>query len=200
MMGLCSGAVDAIQAAHRRDTVVGAIAIDLLGDFRNWRHYAVHYGRRFLRLESWKSTLLLRNGTIARWARAAFARLTPGSGGNRDLPHVDGGRRPMTRLEVGNTLSMLVQRDVQLLCAFSSGLEDNYNHRGQFAEVFPELAADSRMTLVFFPEADHTFSDRNQQRALIGLVVDWMAKSFGPGQSADSHRVPSSAASPGPRR
>jgi len=197
MMGLCSGAVDAIQAAHRQDAVVGAIAIDLLGDFRNWRHYAVHYGHRLLRVESWKSTVLLKNGTIERWFRAAAARLTPGSTPNEDPPQLDGGRRPMTRQEVGNTLRVLVGRDVKLLCAFSSGLEDNYNHHGQFAEVFPGLAADPRTTVVFFRDADHTFSDREQQRGLITLIVDWMETAFGEAREGSVGGFPPASAASG---
>ena len=78
------GAVDALQAAERRDEVVGAVAIDLLADFRDWRHHAVHYGTRLLRWESWKSTLLLRNGAIERAARAAFGGLPSVTGSGLD--------------------------------------------------------------------------------------------------------------------
>ncbi|HSM06177.1 MAG TPA: alpha/beta hydrolase [Longimicrobiales bacterium] len=179
MSGLCSGAVDAIQAASSHHAVVGVVAIDLLADFRNWRHHAVRYGSRLLRWESWKNTLLGRNGTLSAWLRATVGRRAGGPD-TVGTSSVDGGRRPLTRQETHGTVGSIVARGTDVLFAFSAGLEHNYNHRGQFAGVFPDLAADPRITVMFFPDADHTFSDRAQQRALIEAAVDWTAGRFGP--------------------
>jgi hypothetical protein len=99
---------------------------------------------------------------------------------------MDGDRRPMTRGEVEQVMATLLERDVQMLCAFSAGLEENYNHRGQFAALFPDLAAAPETTVEFFPHADHTFSDRDQQRALIRLVREWMSTRFAPASAVSA--------------
>ena len=78
-------------------------------------------------------------------------------------------------------LDTLLKRDLQLFFAFSNGLEENYNHRTQFAEALPDIASDPRTSVSFFPEADHTFTDPAQQRRLLAEVTDWMQGRFGAG-------------------
>ena len=82
LMGLCSGAADALDMARHDSDVRGIICIDLLGDFRNWQHQAVHYARRIARLESWKNTLTGRNRFFSR----LFGAVRRGDAGGDDRP------------------------------------------------------------------------------------------------------------------
>lgn len=168
LLGLCSGAHDAIEAAVRRRDVTGVIAIDLIADLQNWQHRVAHVRKRVFNAESWRNALPLTGfGAAEPLLETAEETEAPG-------PTL-GVRDTVPRGELATSLERLLGRDVGLLFVFSAGLEENYNHAGQFAEVLPEVAAHPAATNHFFPDADHTFSDTAQQAALIRLIVDWLS-------------------------
>lgn len=177
VMGLCSGAQDSLDAATRDPQVVGTVAVDLIGDLVTWQHQAVHVGKRLLNADGWRNAI----------TRLTRGRLRPPSDGG-SVDEADGPgqvgpflgiRDAVPRGELQRELTALLARGMRLLFVFSAGLEDNYNHASQFREALPELARHPNLASEFFPRADHTFSNAEQQAALIERVVEWMTAQFG---------------------
>ncbi|MEM7414869.1 MAG: alpha/beta hydrolase [Gemmatimonadota bacterium] len=176
VFGLCSGGRDALELAVRDESVVGTFAIDLMSDFVTLKHQVVHFAPRLLRWSSWKNLLLGRNARLSGAARA-LAGAGPEVEDSEPWPE-EGPRSRLERPRLAEMLGQLVRRDVRMYFAFSNGLEDNYNHAGQFASALPGVGSDPRITSRFFSGADHVFSDRAQQSALLDAFEAWMSGGF----------------------
>lgn len=178
LAGLCTGARDAIDGALGDPSVVGVVAIDVIGDLRNWQFWAVHLGRRILRLESWVNTINGRN----RWVTRVLGRWAPGSrnGAPTALPRdmVLGIRDHLSREALGVQLDQLLARGAGVFFAFSGGEGNPYNHERQLAEIYPEAVRHRGLAWAYFPEADHIFSERAQQAHLIERIKGWLAAEF----------------------
>lgn len=177
MLGYCSGAFDALQAAGRRQEVVGIVSLDLNADFLTWRHHIVYLSSRLLRWESWWNTVTARNDRVHRLARRLFGREEEPV--QRPESTSIAARRPLSREEVRAWLGATLARDVELLCVFSGGVPALYSHERQFADALPDVASHPRSAVRYLPEADHAFSARDQQEVLLGEVVEWMQARFG---------------------
>lgn len=173
MMGLCSGAQDAFATAVRRQDVVGLALLDLPGPFRNWQHYAYHFGRRMLRGESWRNTFTGRNAVLRRIGRALRR-----SDDTVPAPLTTDRPEPPRAVMEQQFLHVL-KRDVPTVVVFT-GTEDVYNHRSQFKEVFPAVAGHPLISYDFFRDADHLFSGAAQREALVSLLRRWMAAAIFP--------------------
>ena len=179
MMGLCSGAWDGLGAAIRNPNVAGVAAIDMIADLRTWKYFAVHFGKRSLRWESWKNTFSGKNGWIPGLVHRVLRRGAPARDTEEEYGVGLGARPVMPKAHFGELLSGLLGRGVEMLFVYSNGIEEAYNHRSQFAEALPEIAAHPSLATDFFPLADHTFCQPDQQQALIARVVGWMEERFG---------------------
>lgn len=71
-------------------------------------------------------------------------------------------------------LRRLLERQVNLLFVYSGGVETYYNYRNQFRDMFKNLDFQNRITVEYFPEADHTYPEVASRRILIRTVRDWM--------------------------
>lgn len=178
MLGLCSGARDALDAAGRHHDVVGLVAIDLMADLKIWQFHAVHFGARLLNPESWKNTLLGRNGRVEALLGMMTRSGAPAGDGESEPDIGAGVRTLLSRQELRERLTPLMVRDARVLLVYSGGLEDNYNHEGQFRAALPELARAPGLAVHFFPEANHTFEQSEQQRALIARIAAWCGEGF----------------------
>jgi pimeloyl-ACP methyl ester carboxylesterase len=175
LMGLCSGAHDALQLALQDPRVVGVAAIDVPAAMRNFRHFFVHYGRRLLRRTSWYNAL--HNPTNA--VRGMVQMIAPGIGAPG---RIDMGVRPVQSLsELDATLRELTVRNVKSIFLFTSGIEMNYNYEHQFRDVLPAHATHPNVSYGFFAQADHTFNRLEDRRALIVRLTEWFEQtSFKP--------------------
>ena len=179
LVGLCSGARDALDAAGRRPDVAGIVCVDLIADFRTWHHHAVHYRRRFFRPKSWANTLSGRNSVISR----VLSRLGGGRPRAGSLQQAVLGLRPVTGREIlARELDTFLGRGGRVLFVFSGGLVHNYNHRLQFRRALPVIERHPRFSLEYFGGADHTFSRRHHQQALMKCITSWLSQQgFAPG-------------------
>jgi len=163
LVGLCSGADLAFRAALADARVTGVILIDGL-PYTTRRSRLHHYVNR-LRRGGWKR-LFARDNPV--WRRVRRWRHSPpraGSAGRRrDVP-------PSPEAEAG--LRELVRRGVRMLMLFTAGRE--YSYANQFREMFPSVHSD-RIDVVFFPDADHTFTLRANQELLFRTVDEWIAR------------------------
>ncbi len=74
---------------------------------------------------------------------------------------------------MGEAIDAILSRGVKPLFVFTMGMEDNYNHRSQFAHTFRRAAAHPSLALEFFPKADHMFSRERDRQQLFDAVLRW---------------------------
>lgn len=163
LSGLCSGADNALRAAKRSADIVGLVLLDL-NVARTRGYYLRHYGRRLLRADTWRNVLTGRSAAF-HVLRDAPAR-TPPLADDAVLPPE----------EMRAHLRAALERDVRLLCVFTAGIASQYNYEHQFADIFPELDLRHRVRVLYFGEADHTFTDAALQQRMCAQVVSWVAK------------------------
>ncbi len=170
LLGLCSGAHDALQRAQHDTRVVGVFAIDLIGSFVNQKHVVKHYLKRLTKPKSWKSALSGKTNALG-----SLRRRLAGDNG-RSSPLSVGVRRRLSKDELNQSLESLLGRGVQLAFYFTAGLEENYNYRDQFRDNHPSAAASPRCTSVFIPGSDHSLRKMPHREALVAGFIGWMER------------------------
>jgi hypothetical protein len=167
-MGLCAGAEQSQRLAHADARVVGGVLIDGYA-YRTPGYYLRELARHLFSARSWRrllaSPLTLRRLLGPRQA-AGPAPSNPGG--------VDFVREFPTREACLEQLNTILAREVELFLVFTGGgMAEFYNHPGQFAATFPSLRNHARIRLDFMPLADHTFTLRSQQDAVLASIDAW---------------------------
>lgn len=162
----CSG-VDPLHAVALTDPrVVGAVPMDGYC-YRN-RGYALrHWTLRFLEPRRWLRLLRRRRHEGRRARREAGEAQEVWV---RDIP---------TRDEFARDLGRLVTRGVRLLFVFTSGVDERYNHAGQFHDTFGYRDG---VEVLYDPRADHLFSGERERTAVREATVEWMTRHFSRGR------------------
>jgi len=173
MVGLCSGAQDAFRTAVRNPAVGGLVLLDIPGPFRTWQHWLHHFARRIGRLESWRNTLLGRNSLLQRGRR-----LVRRDDEKPQMAESPGIRHASARAAMETSFLHILDRGVPVLVVFTSGMEDNYNHRSQFRETLPAAAGHPLVTYQYYPDADHVFSDLGHRTSVVSLIANWLTTTF----------------------
>lgn len=173
LMGLCSGAYDAMQAALDEPRVVGAVLVDIPGPFQTWRHIAHHLGARIFRLASWRRPLEKAAHYTRVLVSSGAGSSSPGRAVSGDV-YLVGARNTPARPLMAEQLAILLGRGVRLLVIFTAGVETNYNHRSQFRTTFPKAAAHPLLSFDYFGEANHAFSRREDRERLMETVLSWL--------------------------
>jgi hypothetical protein len=87
---------------------------------------------------------------------------------------VHGKRKPFGMQEqVECEIQSLVDRGAQLLFVYSGGVAAYYNYSGQFFDMFPRLKTQNRITTKYYPNADHTYTLREDRDRLLNSVIAW---------------------------
>ena len=165
LIGLCSGAFDALRIAADRASVSGLVMLD-------------GYVRRTSRWY-WHDTLgrglrLLERGPLGALRRLAGKRdyVSPEPpetvlADNRDLKLMD--QRPL--------YGVVLERGLKMLSIFSSGFYP-YNHDGQLTRFLAPDIDTHGLREVYFPEADHTYTLILHRQRLVETIADWVASEF----------------------
>ena len=156
--GLCAGAMNAHRVAAVDDRVVAAALLDgyayrttgfwgrravaAIGDPKLWRAGARKIERA-----------LGRNADAPISQRSADLLLAENPGA--DAAEIFAQDWP-PQAEVRTELDRILSRGTRMLFIYTGGWSD-YIHEGQFDEMFPGLAGRERVSLRFFPDADHTY-------------------------------------------
>jgi dienelactone hydrolase len=171
-MGLCAGAEQAQRLAAADARVAGAVLVD--GYAYRTRGYRLREVRRhLLSARSWRrllaSPLELRKRFAAREAAApAPGAFNPGG--------VDFVREFPTREVCLEQLSGVVARGADLYLVFTGGgMAELFNHPRQLGETFPSLRGHPRIRVDYMALADHTFTLKSQQAALLDSIDAWIA-------------------------
>ena len=158
LFGLCSGADNGLATASADERVVGLVLLD-----------PPVYATMRARVRKLRARLprLADPRAVAAWAARLMRR--------RDQPaRSEGGREKPSLAEYRALLTSLVDRGISILAVFSGALREGYNHPDQLFEWFPELRG--RIDRVFFPAANHTYTEVEAQEALVTAVSTWIER------------------------
>jgi hypothetical protein len=176
LFGLCSGADNGIAAALVDSRVCGLVLLDPhsyptpRSRLRKILRRAERDGRRAT--ARWLAELALRQARARVTARLAQLRAEGGAASEPD----SGGRRPPPFPKFRADLLQIVDRGVRVLAIYTGALGDRYNHPDQLFELIPALRG--RVDRQYFPTANHMFTERVAQAALIDTVAPWIASRF----------------------
>jgi len=172
IFGVCSGADNAIATALADERVAGIVLVD-----------PPTYPTRRAQLRYLRMRVAKRGGPgdLVRWGlsvverrvRLALAR----RGGGTVEEAANQGREPPPAATFGAQLATLLDRGVRIFAVYSGIHGARYNHADQLFELFPELR--SRLDHMYFPTANHTFTELAPQAELIDAVTGWITKRFG---------------------
>lgn len=172
IFGVCAGADNALATALVDERVAGIVLVDA-AVYATPRSLLREVRRRLAAPGGFSQTL--------RWgARRAEARLRRDLGrlrrGFAAEPPPEGRETPPSDVFRAQ-LSRLADRGVGVLAVYAGIHGERYNHADQLYEAFPELRG--RVDRAFFPDANHTFTQREDQAALIEATSRWIAARFG---------------------
>jgi dienelactone hydrolase len=180
VIGLCSGADNALRVARADDSVVGACLLDpTIHRTRRW--YLEHFAVRAVSGEVWAQVLTLRHARIqsaTQLVKKALARQTQETARGASAP--EWSERPeLFRTGLGDRALMeahlrdVLARHVQLFIAFSGGWNTLYNYKTQLFDAFPAVDFADQLRLEFYPQAGHTFDMEAHRKLLLADILDW---------------------------
>lgn len=162
LIGLCSGADDALYVASQRNDVVGAVLLDGFA-VRNSAYYFRHYAERIFKWGPWRNFALRMLGKIVpSKGKPAEAAASPG----------DEFRLGATRDMTGDFRDALA-RNCRFLCLFSGGVEIYYNHEKQLSRALGLSSDDERLVERFSREVQHTYPIRAHKQQMLEQVASW---------------------------
>lgn len=169
VMGLCSGAKNAHLTSLRETRIKGSVMIDGYA-YPTPRYYWRYYRRRLLSRKSWLSF-------VKRMGPRLRALGTPQAADYWTLV-------APPREQAARELADIAGRGIKMLYVFT-GESERYNYREQLLDAFRTIDFGDSLTVEFFAEADHTFSETGQRAQLIDCIRSWARKHFisaaGPG-------------------
>ncbi len=169
LVGLCSGADDAIQLADCRSSVVGLVLLDgYCGKTRRFITRSIT--KRFTSFRELASGCKRFAVRIAK--RVLGTRLVQGDASDEAADLVDVRNFPESSL-ANSAFGKVASRGGNSLCVFTGGVDYYYNYEGQLAD---SLRLDERSGIIqehFFASANHTYPIHTHRKALINLISDW---------------------------
>lgn len=165
LMGLCSGAMDAVEMASRTDRYSGLILID--GFARATRaSMRRYYFRRLLRPSAYRS-----------WLRGRFGGNENATSNRLINPWPDPG------VQIAQYRQLLAQK-IEILAVYTRQLEWYYNHPGQLAAVLKPCENLSLLDELLLTDADHIFTTLHHRQQLIEATIGWLSR-FNQGYATD---------------
>ena len=169
LMGMCSGAVDALRIAERRESVVGLVLLDgFVGLTKRWRLIRIATRMRNL---------------ITQGPMRGLNRLLERRGPKTDEAASDDYSPILTDLRNWGEMDLrpaytsVLRRDARILAIFTGDFFP-YNHAGQLRNYVSPKHGDANLEELFFEEADHTYTLPQHRRRLIALVQDWLRTGY----------------------
>lgn len=177
LLGLCSGADNALRTQGRRRDVVGSILLDL-NTHRTFQFWVRHYRRRLFRIRPWIMILTGKHVWIRgalRWARGRAGRERAHEEPFPDAPRLNLDAW-IPRDQMRDHFKRITARGDRLLCIFTAGLTNQYNYRKQLLHVLRGIDLRGRLRLAYYADSDHTFSREKLQERLVDAIVKWMVE------------------------
>jgi hypothetical protein len=168
LFGVCSGADNSIATALADDRVAAIVLVDP-ATYANRRSKLRYLRARVAERSSPRDAIRWGLTVARRRLRDTLARL----GDRSDDPPPEG-REPPPISTFRAQLTQLVDRGVRILAVYSGIHGAGYNHADQLFELFPELRG--RIDHMYFPGANHTFTELASQGELLDAVTRWITK------------------------
>jgi len=165
LVGICSGAVNALSAAVADPRVRGVLMIDGYTYRTAWT-MPVRRWKRF-RAASWLEI------ATRLWRRSSRKR-------SSEADDVDGGDQlglaPANppRAEFARQLQALVGRGVAVFLLYSGSFIESYSYGRQFRHAFRDQPFVDAVRCDYRPDIDHTMISLASQRKTIELVLGWL--------------------------
>ena len=179
LIGSCSGADESFHVAVEDKRVDGLVLLDGFG-YRTLGYYLHHYGPRLFRLDVWRKFFKRKMDAVFR------------AGGNNGGGKFERGRifvrefPPRESIEA--QLRQLTARQVHMLFVYSGGVDEYYNYRNQFRDMFWSLRSNGSIQVGYFKEADHTYGLLGVRAELITTICDWMVRNYTASQKSSVPR------------
>lgn len=174
LMGLCSGADVAHLVAVEDPRVMGLGLLDPWA-YRTRGYWLHYYGSRLINPRRYTNWVHIRWERI----RAMLSRTATPDERDPEMYEAPSYLRVFPpRERISAELQRILARGVELFFIFSGGLEQ-YNHRGQYASAFPEVAFGQRLREEHVPDATHVFSAVAHQEFVVRELTKWVAETLG---------------------
>jgi len=175
LLGICSGADDALEIAEKAENVAGLVLLD--GYAPKTQDYTRHYLRQFLvtpsRLIAW----------LKRKARSLFSarvlapqnsgQLTSNSASNSTSIDL---RRWESAQAMQDRYRAVLNTPCPTLALFTGALEyDYYNHAGQLSKA---LGQPAELTERYYPAMSHLYPASSQREELLRQLNHWTSRTF----------------------
>lgn len=168
LVGLCSGADDALQIADRYDTVAGIVLLD------GYAHRTARSAPRDL-LHRMRRSLIRGVKSLA------------GRDHHEDAVEIDL-RAWSSDSEMTALMCRLLDSGRRILAIFTAG-QGYYNRAGQLAHDLAASRELGNLHEIYFKEADHTYSRVEHRQALLEEIRVWLESHFSNGgQARPDHR------------
>jgi pimeloyl-ACP methyl ester carboxylesterase len=171
LMGLCSGAdlIHAIGIMDRR--VQGGILIDAYSFPTRGFYWYGKYARIVHLLKA-----MITPGKWQPFANRLLRRFKSASSTPRPTARGIFGRNWPTQQQTQADILAMLERGVRLLYIYTGGVFNSFNHRNQFNEMFPLVAATGKVSVEHFPKSDHTHSMLRHREKLRICICSWLEK------------------------
>jgi pimeloyl-ACP methyl ester carboxylesterase len=192
LVGLCSGADHSLVYGISDPRVRGLVLLDPsippsleyylryylhhLARPRSWINVATGRGRSW-----WRLRKFLGVPREEAWARHRL-----------DLSN------PAIRAFLQDAYKQAMDRGMQCLAVFTSGVADQHNYRRQILDAFPTVPFTGRLRLEYFAGCDHVFTSEAERKRLFGIVTEWTQATDFAGQ-AGAEPNPRQTVDPMPR-
>jgi pimeloyl-ACP methyl ester carboxylesterase len=186
LVGLCSGADDALYIASKHREVGGVVLLDGYAA-RTVKYYYKYYAARALQWRPWSGFL-----------RRALALIVPGRASGvfsmEPTPLIEL-QEPVGPAEMRRRFASAQEGGRPFLCIFTSGVEDYYNYQGQLTDWLGTLGRQS-VREVFIEGAEHTYPLITDRLRLFELIGAWMKEVFSDRLAAPAEPTGLSASPP----
>jgi dienelactone hydrolase len=182
LIGLCSGAENALTVAAGDERVVGVVALEGFA-YPTRQFWLRRYAPRLLNPGAVRGILSGENSLYRRLR--GWRKDDPAVEGPFSLRAALGSRRLPPQTEVEDYFQRLVARRVALLAVYAGGSHHYFNYTGQLRAAFPRVAFGNLLDVEHVRGADHTFTDVVIRRRLVERISTWAA-ARGMGKTATS--------------
>jgi len=172
LFGICAGADNALATALADDRVAGVVLVDA-AVYPTPRSLYRELRRRLAGPGGIRDAVRWGGGRARRRLSAELARLRRGLAA---APPAEGRENPPSEAFRAQ-LASLADRGVRVLAVYAGMHGESYNDADQIFEAFPELRG--RVDRAYFPDANHTFTQLDDQAALIDATLQWISSRFG---------------------
>lgn len=159
LVGLCSGADDAVRVAERNETVRGMVLLDGFAP-KDLKYYVKRYGPKLLKPKVWQRRIgelfhsEVQHDAIDQEAVNMF-----------DYRDWDPAGSMIAKMRA------MLERDVQMLTIFTGDVDDYYSYEGQLGAGLGKYQG---LEEHYFPQAKHVYPIRRHRDRLVETIVSWV--------------------------